>query len=155
MQLFVVRHAVAVAAAPDRDDATRPLSSAGKRKFHRAVRGMRTLGWRFDRVLSSPWERAAQTAKLLGAISIRAPYATELLCIPPRKELLELISDSDSQSVAVVGHEPWLGELVGWLAFGDARHGEAVELKKGCVVWLEGTVIPGGMTLRAVMPPKL
>ena len=52
-------------------------------------------------------------------------------------------------------YEPWLGELIAWLAFGDARHGEALMLKKAGVVWLEGSSVPGGMTVRAMMPPKL
>jgi phosphohistidine phosphatase len=54
-----------------------------------------------------------------------------------------------------VGHEPWLGELVAWLAFGDTRFGEALVIKKAGVLWLEGTAVPGGMQLRASMPPKL
>jgi len=55
----------------------------------------------------------------------------------------------------VVGHEPWLGELAAWLAFGDAKHGDALVVKKAGVLWLEGTAVPGGMQLRASIPPKL
>ena len=59
------------------------------------------------------------------------------------------------EDTAVVGHEPWIGELVAWLAFGDMRHGEMLAFKKAGVMWLEGSVIPGGMTLRALVPPQL
>jgi phosphohistidine phosphatase len=55
----------------------------------------------------------------------------------------------------VVGHEPWLGELAAWLAFGDTRHGDALIIKKCGVVWLEGTAVPGGMQVRAAIPPRL
>jgi phosphohistidine phosphatase len=58
-------------------------------------------------------------------------------------------------SVAVVGHEPWLGELIGWLTAGDPRAGEALVIKKGSVSWLEGSAVPGGMSLRALLPPRV
>jgi phosphohistidine phosphatase len=54
-----------------------------------------------------------------------------------------------------VGHEPWLGELIAWLAFGDTRHGQALSLKKAGVAWLDGTAVPGDMTLCAVLPPGI
>jgi len=80
--------------------------------------------------------------------------ATELLCQSPRAELLAMIAEHPT-TVAVVGHEPWLSELVAWLAFGDMRHGEALDLKKAGVVWLDGSAVPGGMSIHALLPPKL
>ena len=154
MQLFVIRHAVAEDAAPGEDDAARELTTAGKAKLRRAVRGLRALEIRFERILTSPWQRAAQTARLLAPIANDAPISTELLAQPPRAELLALIAERN-ETIAVVGHEPWLGELVAWLAFGDTRHGDALVIKKGGVVWLAGTAVPGGMQIRASLPPKL
>jgi phosphohistidine phosphatase len=154
MQLFVIRHAAAEDAAPGRDDAARELTEAGKTKFRRAVRGLRAFEIRFKRILTSPWPRAAQTAKLLATIAADAPIATDLLTQAPRAELLALIAERN-ESTAVVGHEPWLGELVAWLAFGDTRHGDALVIKKGGVLWLEGSAVPGGMQIRASIPPKL
>ena len=81
------------------------------------------------------------------------PIPTELLCAPPRSELLAQISELNADT-AVVGHEPWLSELVAWLAFGDTRHGEQFALKKAGLFWLEGSVIPGGMQVKALLPPK-
>lgn len=159
MNLFVVRHAIAEVAGPEKDDAARQLTSEGARRFRRAVRGVRELGWTFDRVLTSPWQRAVSTAELLRPVTKGPTITTELLCEKPRAELFSLISETGSQqklqASAVVGHEPWLTELVAWLAFGDSRHGEAIELKKGGMVWLDGTVVPGGMMIRAMLPPKV
>src|SRR5262249_44807824 len=102
---------------------------------------------------TSPWARALHTAKLLAPVSDEPPIATDLLCQPPRAELLAMIAEKN-ETTAVVGHEPWLGELVAWLAFGDARRGDALEPKKGCVVELEGSVVPGGMKLRGILQPR-
>ena len=154
MQLFVIRHAIARDAKAGQEDASRTLTREGRRKMKRIVKGMRSLDVTFSRVLTSPWARAAQTAKLLSPISSAAPVATDLLCQSPRAELFALIAD-DSEPTAIVGHQPWLGELIAWLAFGDSRHGDQLELKKGGMVWLEGTTIPGGMTVRAALPPRL
>ena len=154
MQLFVIRHAAAEDAAPGGDDTARELTEAGRTKFRRAVRGMRALEIRFARVLTSPWSRAAQTAKLLAPVAADGPIVTELLAQPPRAELLALIAGRN-EITAVVGHEPWLGELVAWLAFGDTRYGDALVIKKGGLLWLEGSAVPGGMQIRAQIPPKL
>jgi len=154
MQLLVIRHAVAEDTLSGGTDADRPLTDAGKAKLRQAVRGLRALELRFDRVLTSPWKRAAQTAAVLAPIASGALVETELLTRPPSAELLALISERN-ETTAVVGHEPWLGELIAWLAFGDAKHGDALVIKKSGVVWLDGTAVPGGMQVRALLPPKV
>jgi phosphohistidine phosphatase len=160
MHLFVIRHAIAEDAEAGQDDSARELTSDGVRKFKRSMQGFRELGWRFDRVVTSPWVRALKTAELLAPLNDGPTISTELLCDKPRPELFALIAEAsgppdDRHGTAVVGHEPWLTELVGWFAFGDPRHGEAIELKKGGVIWLEGTAILGGMMIRAIFPPKV
>jgi len=160
MDLFVIRHAIAADAEPEQDDASRELTTEGSRKFRRAVQGLRELDWCFDRILTSPWRRAVQTAELLKPITDGPTIATDLLTDKPRPELFALIAESTApqrkqHATAVVGHEPWLSELVAWLTFGDPHHSEAIEIKKGGVVWLAGTSVPGGMMLRALLTPKL
>lgn len=154
MQLFVIRHAIAEDRRPDQEDAARELTPEGVRKMKQVVRGLRALDLELPRVLSSPWARALETAKLLAPVADEPPITTELLCHSPRAELLAMIAEK-GETTAVVGHQPWLGELVAWLAFGDARRGEALCLKKGCVVELEGGVVPGGMTLRTILQPDV
>jgi len=154
MQLYIIRHAIAEDAPPGGDDSARQLTEVGKTKLRRAVRGLRALEIEFERVLTSPWKRAAQTAKLLEPVATTAPIVTDLLARPPTAELLAMIAERN-ETTAVVGHEPWLGELAGWLALGDSRHGDALVIKKSGVLWLEGTAVPGGMQLRAVIPPRL
>ena len=154
MKLFVIRHAIAEDRQPDLDDAARELTGEGVRKMKQVVRGLRELDVELARVLTSPWTRALETAKLLAPVSSGPPVATELLCQSPRAELLAMIAER-GETTGVVGHEPWLGELVAWLAFGEARRGEALGLKKGSVVELEGSVVPGGMTLREILQPRV
>jgi phosphohistidine phosphatase len=160
MQLFVVRHAIAKDTSPTGHDADRPLTKHGVRKLRRGVRGLRALGVGFDAIVTSPWQRAAHTAHLLEKLADAAPIETPLLCASPRLDLLELLAHTagiadDLRGTAVVGHEPWLAELASWLAFGDTRHGEALALKKGGLIWLAGSCVPGGMSIRALLPPAI
>jgi phosphohistidine phosphatase len=154
MHLFVIRHAIAEAAEPGQPDADRALTADGERKMRRIVKGLRRLDIEFERILTSPWRRATQTAMLLQPLCDEPPLSTDLLAQAPKAELLALIAEMN-ETTAIVGHEPWLGELVAWLAFGDTRHGEAFALKKGGVVLLDGSCVPAGMQLRAVLPPSV
>src|SRR5262245_37909104 len=88
MQLFVIRHALAEDRHPDREDDARALTEEGRRKMKQVVRGLCALDIELARVLTSPWLRAAETAKLLAPVSDGPPIATDLLCQPPRAELL-------------------------------------------------------------------
>jgi len=160
MDLFVIRHAIAADAEPGEDDAARELTPEGTRRFRRAIRGVRELGWTFDRVLTSPWRRAMQTSELLAPLTDGPTIATDLLTDKPRPELFALIAEATApqrkqHATAVVGHEPWLSELIAWLTFGAPHHSEAIELKKGGAAWVSGTAVPGGMMLRARLTPKL
>jgi phosphohistidine phosphatase len=160
MQLFVVRHAIAEDPRPGDDDAARQLTAEGERGLRRVVLGVRELGWRFERVLTSPWTRAARTAQLLAPVSDGKPVETELLCRAPSSELLAQLAEVPTtphkrRGTAVVGHEPWLTELIGWLMLGDPHAGRALTLKKAGIAWLDGTAAPGGMKLRALLTPRL
>src|SRR2546423_1896228 len=106
MQLYVVRHAIAEEAAEGQADASRKLTSDGERKLKRVVAGLRGLRVRFDRVLTSPWTRARQTADALAPLSNTTAVETELLTKSPTAELLAQIAEVTSASkrgTAVVG----------------------------------------------------
>jgi phosphohistidine phosphatase len=148
MKLFLIRHAVA---DDGDDDAARPLSADGERRFRRAVRGLSALGVRFDRVLHSPRRRAVETAELLTPLLDGDTEVSPLLTAAPSAELL---SSLRGDALAVVGHEPHLSSLLAWLIAGPSSTAR-VSLKKGAVARLEGAPRPGGMRLTALLPLKV
>jgi phosphohistidine phosphatase len=152
MRLFVIRHAEAVPRSSDIDDASRPLTEQGRRQWRRAVRGFERLGMKPQRVYHSPWLRAVATAEELIDRVFGKPVATRRLAEAPSPALLRELK---GECVAVVGHQPWLGELVELLVLGRANSGAWLELGKGAIVWLEGEPRPGKMVVRAVLPPKV
>ncbi|MDX2003702.1 MAG: phosphohistidine phosphatase SixA [Meiothermus sp.] len=151
MNLYLVRHAAAEDAREGQTDDQRALTGEGIEKFRGVVRGLSRLEVRFDRLYHSPKLRAVQTAELLTGLLEGESEVTPNLAAPPSPQLLEQLR---GERVALVGHEPWLGELCAWLLTGEMG-GAAFAFKKGGVAWLEGSPAPGGMKLLAFLPPKV
>lgn len=167
MDIFLIRHAIAVERSPDLDDAERPLSERGVRRFAQEVRALARLGIAFDRVFHSPWLRAAQTAEMLAPVTKGERRVTELLADDPGSALIDLAAQAAAEvakdlagedpdaRVAFVGHEPWMAEFLSLLLFADVSHGPRMPFKKGGVAWLTGAPRAGGLELCAVLPPKM
>ena len=148
MELTLIRHALA---EDGPDDAARPLSKKGRKRFEQSVKTLGSLGFRFERVLHSPKLRALETAELLKPLCDGELEATPLLTKEPGVDLWELLQ---GERLAVVGHEPHLSSLLSWLVTGEPS-GENFELKKGGVAQLEGEPGPAGMKLVLLLQPKV
>jgi len=152
MNLYVIRHAAAESAQPDLNDDARPLTKKGCKRFKKVAKGLKKSGVRFDRLYHSPLLRAVQTAELLAPVLRGDTVVTSNLNCAPSEALLAELS---GERVALVGHAPYTNQLVAWLTLGNGDLGEKIAFDKGGVAWLEGTPEPGGMTLRALLPPDL
>lgn len=152
MLLALVRHAVAEPRKEGAPDAARALTPRGRKRLRRARTALSVQRLRFGRLLHSPWRRAEQTAHLLARFSERPPEAEPLLCRAPSPALLRRLAGPD---LLLVGHQPWLGELLAWLAFGERRRGTGCAWQKGGVALLRGEPRPGGMALEAFLPARM
>jgi phosphohistidine phosphatase len=152
LELWLIRHAEAVPRDLDLEDSMRPLTPKGRRRFEQEVRGLVALGVSFDALHHSPWLRAAETASALRPLVTGKILSTPDLARPPDERLLESLS---GERIALVGHEPWMSELLAWLVLGTREAAGGFAFKKGGVAWLEGEPRPAGMLLRALFPPKV
>ena len=161
MELLLVRHAIAFNRDPDRwpNDGDRPLTPEGEARFRKAAGGLKTLVPSVELVLASPYARAWRTAEILAEeTGWPAPQPSEALeaeC--SRSEAMGAIrSQVPRESLALVGHEPNLGELASFLLTGSERR-LLLEMKKGgvaCLALLDG--LAGGKgVLRWVATPKM
>ena len=135
MELYILRHAVAVArdSAGLRRDSDRPLTDKGRSKLRGVTRGMTALGLSFDLVLTSPYLRARQTAELVAddlGIEAQGERTSHLAPHGSPRALMDLIASRSSarSSVLVVGHEPYLSQLISVLVAGDDR--TSITMKK-------------------------
>jgi phosphohistidine phosphatase len=149
--LWVIRHAVAVEREKwDGPDDERPLTPDGAEKMVVHAHALKRLGVKLDRLYTSPWNRAKQTAEILAGLTAKTEI-TELLARAPGPKLIDALK---GDVVGVVGHQPWLSELIGWLVVGDRRDAERrFPLRKGGVVELEGPFAAGGAGLVTIIQP--
>ena len=152
MKLYLIRHAPAVESFEAASDDARPLTGEGRAKFAEQVRGLARLDLRFDLVVHSPLRRAVETAELLEPLLEGEMQVSAHLAGPPAEALLDELRGA---TVAAVGHEPWLSELVAWLTTGERAQGHVFAFKKGGVAVLEGPPRPSAMSLVAVLPPSV
>lgn len=141
MDLYLVRHAIAVdRGAPDIvSDAARELTLEGVAKMRRNARALRRLGIKFDEIWTSPLLRARHTAEILSEeCGNDAPVHT-VKSLEPSGHFEELLARLEEQSslkaVALVGHEPFLGEFTSFL-IGGARN-LSIPFKKGGAACVE------------------
>ena len=164
MLILIVRHAQAGENDPAKfpDDTERPLTKAGK-GIHAGVSAeLSRRGLVPEAILSSPWKRAWQTAEIMAEeFSSKKnklkPQTTPALAQAPDLEAIkaELAGIGEVATVALVGHEPWLGELVSLLLAGEPNR-VSVDLPKSGVVGIEAAAVEaGGGTLRFFFRPKL
>jgi phosphohistidine phosphatase len=132
-ELYLVRHAIAADRGEDwPDDDKRPLTERGIARFKEAVKGLEVLDVELDEIFTSPLVRAKQTADLLAGIKGKPSVKLLEALSPgfaPTTVLAQLNKAAKRRRIALVGHEPGLGELAAHLI----GAGRALPFKKGGV----------------------
>ena len=149
MQLFIVRHGIAV----DREDPKCPadpdrfLTDEGAEKTRQVAKGVAEVGAIPDLMITSPYLRALQTAEIFAE---QLEYSKQRIrksdfLLPgaePLQLFRELAKDKDLSVVFVFGHAPHLDDVVA-TALGAKHH--ISSLKKAGVALIE---------LRRLVPPS-
>lgn len=157
-ELFLIRHGIAEErgdAWPD--DTRRPLTEEGMAGLRKEARGLVRLGVAFDVVLTSPLVRARQTAEIIAAAFDSRPPIVTIDSLSPGGSTQAVLNDLEAHArrglIAIVGHEPGLGELAARLA-GLRR---ALDFKKGAVCRIDVESIPpaGPGALRWFLTPRI
>ncbi len=157
-ELYLVRHGV----AEDRgdawpDDTKRPLTDDGVSRMRKGARALERFGIEFDVILASPLTRTRQTAEILSAAFDPRPPVVACDALAPEGTWAALSQELEKQGrrrrVAIVGHEPGIGELASRLV--GAR--QAIAFKKGAVCRIDVDQLPpdGHGVLRWFLPPRV
>jgi phosphohistidine phosphatase len=157
LELYLIRHGTAAARGDQYpDDSKRPLTGSGVARLKREAKALDALGVAFDQIIASPLTRTKQTAEILAeSMKSKPPVATIDALAPagtPSAVVQELAKYSKKTRIALVGHEPNMGELAAKLI--GARL--PLEFKKGAICRIDFEVLPpkGIGQLRWFMPPK-
>lgn len=158
LELYLIRHGVAAERGREfPDDSKRPLTSAGIARLRKEARGLAAYGVDIDVVISSPLARAKQTADVIAQAMSSKPSVVLVDALAPAGSpaavLQEIARQSRKGRVALVGHEPNIGELAARLIGSRTP----IAFKKGAVCRIDFDVIPprGSGQLRWFVTPKM
>ncbi|MGA2029871.1 MAG: phosphohistidine phosphatase SixA [Verrucomicrobiota bacterium] len=159
MNLYILRHGLAVECGTPgyKKDSDRPLTAKGKRRMWQIAEAMEAMELNFDMILSSPFLRARQTAEIVAeTFELRKKLAlTEALTPDGNPKLLvEQLNKLKVKDILLVGHEPYLSQLIGLLVSGNTNM--ALDFKKGGLGKLEAETLRCGRcaTLAWLLTPR-
>ena len=163
IDVYFLRHGIAVPRDGHWDDWHRPLTDRGRRRTRQVAQRLKVLGISFDRLMTSPLVRAVQTAEiccdahLAETSQVRdalAPGGSQVLWL----EWLSTAPTAEMSTLGLIGHEPDLSQWAQQLVHGNVSRGDEWLLKKAGVI---GIRVPrhqiawGSGQLFWLAPPRL
>lgn len=139
MQLYMIRHGIAAEPTEYANDEDRPLTEEGDRKTAKIAKRLDKMQIHFDAIFTSPLIRAQQTAKILQKAGLakqiqKSPHLAPSGEIKDWLKLLEPLRENGCDSVAIVGHQPSLGNWAEILLWGQAT--DSLVVKKAGIIGL-------------------
>lgn len=154
--IILLRHAAAMASAPDGTDGARPLSSLGEREAHAAATWLREHAVQPACVLCSPARRSLMTAErvldVLGS-SVQPMLEPAIYDAVPGTLISLMDPHAGHGTLLLVGHNPGIEQVVGLLC--EGRSNEVRGVPPGGIAWLrsELPLEPGSAQLHAFWSP--
>lgn len=136
MRVYILRHATAELRGPGLPDSQRQLTTEGKQELKAVLRQASAAGVLPETILTSPWARALETARMAGkALRCERVVETRTLLpgVAPAQVLREIRALPKVKQVMVAGHEPQLSRLVAFLLEAPV----SVDLKKGALLRID------------------
>jgi phosphohistidine phosphatase len=160
MKLYILRHAI----AEDRDenlypdDSLRHLTEKGEKKMVKIAEHLKDMGLQVDLILTSPYVRAYETAKIVAkTFGIKKKQLVLNDHLTPSGFAKDLIAEINENyqvdNLMLVGHEPYLSDLVAMLVAGDPS--VSIAMKKGglCCLSVDNLGYEKCATLEWLMMP--
>lgn len=139
--IYLIRHGIAADREDYNDDSIRPLTDKGIGKTKQVAQRLQDIGIQFNLILTSPLVRAKQTAQILQKTGLSSEIQ-ELAALEPGGNLETWVTwwhqssyNSDRSVLALVGHQPDLGNWAEILTWGHPT--DRLILKKAGIIGLE------------------
>jgi len=138
MIVYLIRHGTADDATPATGDTERKLTQQGTLRTALVAKGLSKIGLSFDRIISSPYTRARETAAIVARIT---EYGDEVM-IDGRLSPFSTFEDTDQlikenadvEHLLLVGHQPCIGVFVSETC---AENSLEIEITKASVTAVE------------------
>ncbi|MBB5255074.1 phosphohistidine phosphatase SixA [Sulfurisphaera ohwakuensis] len=154
LSLIIVRHGDAEPQIEGKDDKDRKLVKKGIKQMKRIATFLDEMGIKIDKVVSSPYLRAYQSAEAIldkmGVDSLKIETYDDLIPDKDPSLFIEKIKEfPDNMTVLIVGHEPYLSGLV------KALTGGSVEIKKGGIAMIDYDLKENKGVLKMLLTQKV
>jgi phosphohistidine phosphatase len=162
VNVLVVRHGIAMerdeALAEGIEESERPLTSKGRNRTREVAKALPLIAPAIVAMLSSPYRRAKETAVIVGGAYEDLSFEETAALLPeahPEELCAVLAERSPESTIAVVGHEPHLGQFIGYCLSGAPV--STFDLKKAgtCLLHFEQTPKAGAGQLWWFLPPRI
>lgn len=152
--LLIVRHGDAEPQIDGKEDKDRKLIKKGIKQMRRIANFIEEMDYVVDRIISSPYLRAYQSAEAvldeLGMDDKKIETFDELSPENDPSNFVQKMKEfNDNSTVLIVGHEPYLSRFINLLTGGQ------VEMKKGGVAVLEYDVTQSKGELKLLLNQKV
>lgn len=141
MELYLIRHGIAQDATNEIADEERSLTKEGRQKTEKIAHRLSQLGLAFDVIATSPLIRARQTSEILFSAGL-TKQIEECKHLAPTGHIYGWLVDwlvpknyPPSSTIALVGHQPDLGNWAESLVWGEAK--QNIVLKKAGIIGLK------------------
>jgi phosphohistidine phosphatase len=136
MQIYLLRHGVAESQSTTGADADRELTDEGRQKVREVMKAAARAGVAPSLVISSPYRRAASTARIaVEVLGSKSDFLRSNALTPdrdPEAVWEEIRVHRHETAVLLVGHEPLFSELGAYLLGAPELH---IDFKKGAPCW--------------------
>lgn len=115
MILYLVRHSISEKIFPPKKDFERELTKEGISLIHKASVGWKKIIPSMDLILTSPYLRAVQTAKIISevyAIPDKLILENNLAAGCSTGNLIDTLLNYEQENIAVIGHQPDLSHHI-------------------------------------------
>lgn len=139
MELFILRHGEAGKRLSSAiGDRSRPLTSTGKAEVLEEARALKSIGIKFNVIVTSPLKRAYETANIVANIYKKKNILKVWNELAPEGSITDVyrkISQFGAESlILMVGHEPQLTEITKGIIHKDKAVSCNIVLKKAGLV---------------------
>jgi phosphohistidine phosphatase len=162
MELYLFRHGIAEDGRPGNPDSARQLTDEGREKAAAVAKMARRTGVRPSLILTSPYQRARQTAQIAAEeLGFEGNILSTDSLVPdstPENVWRSIRDHADETAILLAGHEPLLSQLAAWLLNAPSLR---VEMKKAALVRIDvdsprgGRVGPPHGILRWMTIPRM
>lgn len=135
MIVHVIRHGAAEASNPG-GDPERRLTAEGIERMKHVAKALEKAGAAPKVILTSPLVRARETAEIAAkALECGTEDCAQLAPSHSADDVIEALAGRKESEIALVGHEPQLGNMVGLMVTGIAR--QVVDMKKAAATRID------------------